>query len=149
MMILVYDLIAVFVWPFKLAYWAIVYSAKGAVLLARGTIGLVVGIGLPALRFLAFVFILVATIALVADLTPMLDGFGSFQSTRFVEHWRELAPKSVAASQKAVSDATHPVIWNLVISSIIHLPTFVLFGLFGLAASFAGRRREPINVFVN
>lgn len=149
MMVLLHDLLAVLTWPFKLAYWSVVLFVKALVWMAKGTLNLIAAVGLPALRFLAFVFILVATIALVADLTPMLDGFGPFEPTQFVDHWRALAPKSVTSAQQAVSNASHPLVWDVLIAPIVNLPTFLLFGLIGLGATFAGRRREAVNVYIN
>lgn len=149
MMTLLYDLFAVLVWPFKLAYWTVILAIRLVVLSVKGTLGLIVAIGLPALRFLSFVLILVATIALVSDATPALDGFGTFHPTLFIDHWRTLAPKSVVNAEKAVVSATHPVVWNVLIGSIINLPTFVLFGILGGLAAFSIRRREQLNVFVN
>lgn len=146
---LLYDLFAVLAWPFKFAFWTVVFLVRAAIWLVKGTFNLIVGIGLPALRFLAFVFLLIATIALVSDATPAIDGFGPFEPTLFVEHWRGIAPKSVASAQKAVSNATHPMVWNFGIAPIINLPTYLIFGVLGLLAAFAGRRREKLNVFTN
>lgn len=149
MISLIYDLFAVIVWPFKLAYWTVILLIRAVFLLIKGTLSLIVGVGLPALRFLSFVFLLVATIALVADATPAIDGFGPFQPTLFVDHMRGLAPKSVEAARVAVSNATNPAVWDLGIASVIGLPTFVIFGALGLLAAFAGRRRERLNIFTN
>ncbi len=149
MMALLHDLFTVILWPFKLAYWTVILAVRAVFYVLKGTINLFIGIGLPALRFLSFVFILVAIIALVADATPPLDGFGTFEPTLFVEHWRGIAPKSVTGAQQAVSEATHPLVWDVLIASIINLPTFALFGALGILAAMAGRRREKLNVFVN
>ncbi len=148
-MSLIYDLIAVILWPFKLVYWTVILLWLAIKLLVKGTFSLIVGVGLPALRFLSFVFLLVATIALVADATPAVDGFGPFQPTHLVDHMRGLAPKSVEAARIAISNATNPVVWDVGIASLINLPTFVFFGVLGLLAAYAGRRREKLNVFVN
>jgi hypothetical protein len=148
-MALLYDLFAVFLMPFKLAYWTVVLAVRATIWFAQWTLNLVVGVALPALRFLAFVFLLVGTIALVADATPALDGFGPFEPTLFVDHWRGLAPKSVTAAQTALSEATHPLVWDIGVSSLINLPTFFIFGVLGLLAALVGQRRERLDVFVN
>ncbi|MCH9809372.1 MAG: hypothetical protein K0U74_16725 [Alphaproteobacteria bacterium] len=148
-MALLYDFIAIFTWPFKLAYWTLILLVRALVWIAKGTLNLIVGVGLPALRFLAFVFLLVATIALVSDATPAVDGFGPFDPTLFVDHWRSIAPKSVTDARDAVSSATHPFVWNVLIGSIINLPTFLIFGALGALAALTGRRREKLDVFVN
>lgn len=148
-MALLYDLLAVILMPFKMVYWTVVLAVRATIWFAKWTLNLVVGVALPALRFLAFVFLLVGTIALVADATPALDGFGPFEPTLFVDHWRGLAPKSVSATQKALSEATHPWVWDIGVSSIINLPTFFIFGVLGLLAALVGQRRERLDVFVN
>ncbi len=148
-MALLYDLFAVILMPFKLAYWTVVLAVRATIWFAQWTLNLVVGVALPALRFLAFVFLLVGTIALVADATPALDGFGPFEPTLFVDHWRGLAPKSVTAAQAALSEATHPWVWDIGVSSLINLPTFFIFGVLGLLAALVGQRRERLDVFVN
>lgn len=146
---LLYDFIAIIVWPFKFAIWTAVFLARAVVWLYSGLLNLIVSIGLPALRFLAFVFLLVAAIALVSDATPELDGYGRFEPTLFVEHWRSIAPNSVASAQKAVSDSTHPIIWSFGIAPLINLPTYLIFGVLGVLAAVTGRRREKLDVFVN
>ena len=148
-MALLHDLFALLLWPFKLAYWTVMWAIQATVWFAKWVLNLVVGVALPALRFLAFVFLLIGTIALVSDATPALDGFGPFEPTLFVEHWRGLAPKSVSDAQNALSESTHPLVWDIGVASIINLPTFFIFGVLGLLAAFAGQRRERLDVFVN
>ncbi len=148
-MALLYDLLAVILMPFKMVYWTVVLAVRATIWFAKWTFNLVVGVALPALRFLAFVFLLVGTIALVADATPALDGFGPFEPTLFVDHWRGLAPKSVSDAQRALSEATHPWVWDIGVSSLINLPTFFIFGVLGLLAALVGQRRERLDVFVN
>lgn len=146
---LLQDFLAVLVWPIRLVYWLLIFLVRAVIWTAKATFNLIVGIGLPALRFLAFVFILVATIALVADATPAFDGFGPYKPTLLMEHWAALAPKSVAAAEQAVSSATHPLLWKIVIAPIINLPTYLLFGALGILAAMTGQRREQLNVFAN
>jgi hypothetical protein len=50
--------------------------------------------------------------------------------------------------RNAVS-AAHPWIWDYGLGQLIQLPTFLLFGVLGGCAAYAGRRRQQINVFVN
>ena len=148
-MALIYDFLSIILLPFKLAYWTVVLVVRATVWFGKWTLNVIVGVALPALRFLAFVFLLVGTIALVADATPALDGFGPFEPTLFVDQWRGLAPKSVSSAQTAVSEATHPLVWDIGIGSLINLPTFFIFGVLGLLAALVGQRRERLDVFVN
>lgn len=100
-------------------------------------------------RFLAAVFLLVATIALVVDATPWVYGAGPFQATTLGEHWRELGATSYGAAQKAVSAVAGPWIWDSLIGSVLGLSTFVAFGLLALLTGYIGRRRKAVRVFVN
>ena len=99
-------------------------------------------------RFLAALFLLVATIALVFDATPPVYGAGSFEATALSAHWQDLAPNSFEAAQTAVSRVT-PWIWDGLIAPLIDLPTFVIFGALALLSGYAGRRRRTVRVFVN
>lgn len=100
-------------------------------------------------RFLAAVFLLVATIALVVDATPWVYGAGPFEATTLGEHWRELGATSHGAAKEAVSDLAGPWVWENLIGSVLGLPTFVAFGLLALLSGYAGRRRKAVRVFVN
>lgn len=117
--------------------------------LAAFLVRLIDSIARPALRFLAFLFLLVATIALVADATPAFHGISAFRPTPFSEHIAELAPHSLGEVRKAVSETLHPAVWEYGLGVLIELPTFLLFGLLGGFAAYAGRRRQRINVFAN
>jgi hypothetical protein len=99
-------------------------------------------------RFLAAVFLLVATVALVVDATPWVYGAGSFQATSLAGHWQDLAPSSLEAAKKAVSGLA-PWLWDGVISPLLDVPTFITFGALAVLSGYAGRRRRTINVFVN
>jgi hypothetical protein len=99
-------------------------------------------------RFLAAVFLLVATIALVVDATPPIYGAGSFKPSALSNDWTELAPKSFEAARSAVS-AVAPWLWEGVIAPILDIPTFIAFGALALLSGYAGRRRKTVRIFVN
>lgn len=115
--------------------------------LARFLLRLIESFGRLALRFLAYLLLLVAVVALVADVTPALNG--AFRATPFAEHIAELAPQSLAAAEKAVSETAPPWIWHYGVGALISLPTFLLFGVAGGWAAYAGRRRRQIDIFAN
>lgn len=104
---------------------------------------------MAALRFLAALFLLIATVALVADLTPSLSDGSGFSSTSLSRHWAKLAPSSLQAAKASLSKATAPWVWDEVVASVIDLPTWLLFGVLGLVCGYAGRHRRQINIFVN
>ena len=100
-------------------------------------------------RFLAAVFLLVATIALVVDATPWVYGAEPFDATSLGEHWQEMGATSYSAAKSAVSAVTAPWVWERVIGGFLSLPTFVAFGGLALASGYVGRRRKTVRVFVN
>jgi len=104
---------------------------------------------MAVLRFISGLFLLVAVVALIADATAIHAGAGSLIGTSFQKHWGDLAPASLEAVKAAVSGATQPFVWDWFIAPVIGLQTWLLFGLLALAAGYAGRRRDKINIFVN
>ncbi len=104
---------------------------------------------MPALRFVAALFALVAVVALVTDATPAWNGTGPFEATSVVGHWKELAPVSLEAARKAVTQSTPPWVWETVVMSILNLPTFVLFGLLAIVCGYLGRHRHHLKIHIN
>jgi hypothetical protein len=102
-----------------------------------------------ALRFLSSLFILIGLIALVADLTPVTSGSGSFVATPLGDHWLDLLPASYQAAKVAVARSSQPWLWEGPIALVLAVPTFVLFGMLALVFGFAGRRRREVEIFVN
>jgi len=99
-------------------------------------------------RFLAAVFLLVATIALVVDATPAFYGAGPFEATSLSAQWQELAPNSFEAARKSVSDLS-AWLWDGMIAPVLDVPTFVAFGALAFLSGYAGRRRKTVRIFVN
>lgn len=99
-------------------------------------------------RFLAAVFLLVATVALVVDATPAVYGAGDFRPTALGTHWKDLGRTSFEAAKSGVSEAA-PWLWDGLLAPILNIPTFVTFGLFALLSGYVGRRRRTVRIFVN
>lgn len=112
-------------------------------------IDFIVSVARPALRFLAFLFLLVATVALVADLTPAINGDAAYRSTMFADHWNGIAPRSLEAARAGVAVAPQAWLATYLFERLIALPTSLLFGALGGIAAYAGRRQKRLNVFVN
>lgn len=100
-------------------------------------------------RFLAALFLLVATIALVADATPWVYNAGPFTATSLGAHWKEMGATSLAAAESTVTAVAGPWVWQSLIGAVLDLPTFVFFGVLALFSGYAGRRRKRVRVFVN
>lgn len=104
---------------------------------------------MAAFRFLAAVFLLIATIALVVDATPWVYGAGPLKATSLGGHWKELGATSHEAAKSALSDLMGPWLWDGVIGTLLAIPTFIAFGALALVSGYAGRRRKTVRVFVN
>ncbi len=99
-------------------------------------------------RFLAAVFLLIATVALVVDASPPIYGAGAFEATTLGAHWKGLSASSFEVAQRTVRDAA-PWLWDSLVGPILDIPTFVTFGLLALLSGYAGRRRKTVRIFVN
>jgi hypothetical protein len=104
---------------------------------------------MAALRFLGFLCVLVATIALVSDVT--LSGTRNRPAllTPASVHWSDLSPGTLVAAQKAVRSATHPLVWDVVARPVLGLPSAVLFAGLGGLLFFIGRRRRRVVLYTN
>ncbi len=100
-------------------------------------------------RFLAAVFLLVAVIALITDLTGPLSAGQPFSATTVETQWTEMAPATLQSTRAAVVKATAPWVWDDLIWPVLSVPTFLLFGVLALWSGYAGRRRHKVNIFVN
>ena len=104
---------------------------------------------MAVLRFLAAIFLLVAVIALVTDLSWPISAGQPFEATSVVSQWREMAPATLETTRESTIAATAPWVWDGLIAPVLSLPTFVLFGLLALACGYGGRRRPKVNIYVN
>jgi hypothetical protein len=104
---------------------------------------------MAAFRFLSALFLLVAVVAFVSDLTPVLTAGSEFSATSLKTHWEGLAPASLTALKGIVTDGMGPWAWDNIIAVGIDQSTAVIFGFLALTAGYAGRRRHRINIFVN
>ncbi len=104
---------------------------------------------LIALRFIANILFLIAAIALVSDLTTPMQGFGHVKLTPFATHWADLSPRSLKATEEAISGSAVGFLWTHGLIYLIAIPTAVLFAMLGTLFGYLGRRRKRTNIFVN
>lgn len=76
----------------------------------------------------------------------VLDGARSIAASSLLltplgESCYRLFPRSFALLQPAVERHLHPLVWDPFLYSIFLLPTFLMFGLFGLLLLWMARRR--------
>lgn len=101
------------------------------------------------LRLLGGFCLIIAVIALVADMTHRASGPRNQLLTPVAQHWGEIAPGTLTATQRLVRAGLHPAAWDWAVRPLIALPTAVVFGVAGCGLAYAGRRRRRINIFRN
>ncbi|MGZ5863501.1 MAG: hypothetical protein ACXWKB_09520 [Methyloceanibacter sp.] len=101
------------------------------------------------LRILGVWFLLLAMVAAVVDATKSLAGGGQLVITPLGQQWASLSQSSFEAAKTAVETNVAPLLWNPVITTILQAPAWVVFGLIGAALYWVGRKRRPIEVFIN
>jgi hypothetical protein len=101
------------------------------------------------LRLLGTWSLIVAIVALVADVTRSLALGGAITFTTLGKQWFDLGRGSLNAFQAALERYIHPLAWDPVATSVLQTPTWVVFATLGLLLYLAGRRRERVNIFAN
>lgn len=97
----------------------------------------------PILRFLAALFLLLAVVLFVAGMTQQ----GTHTST--AAHWQAISPSSHEAFKAGITERIGAWAWDPVVSGVLQLPAYLLFGTLALIFGIAGRRRRVVNVFIN
>ena len=106
------------------------------------------GAMLLVLRFIGSLFLLGAIIALTSDVSrSRRPGTPAF--TSIYKHWSDVAPQTLAATQKTVASRTHAIVWDPMIRSVLSIPAFVTFGGLAVVCLYFGRRRRRVEIFVN
>jgi hypothetical protein len=100
-------------------------------------------------RLIGVWFLLVAMIAAVLDGTKSLGGGGSWVATPMLDQWTSLSPSSLAAVKTAVETYVGPYFWNPVLTTVMHAPTWVVFGVLGIGFYWLGQKRRPAEVYIN
>jgi hypothetical protein len=100
------------------------------------------------LRGLAWVFLLIATIALVNDITRSSFS-GSVTLTSTLVHWKSFFPQSLAAFITFVQKSVHPLVWDPLVVRVLILPAWITFGALGIVCGLLGRKKRRINIFAN
>jgi hypothetical protein len=101
------------------------------------------------LRILGVWLLLLAMVAAVVDATKSLAGGGAWVVTPMGEQWRQLGPESLKAAQAWVVTTLGKFMWDPVIATILHAPTWVVFGILGVLLYWLGQKRKPVEVFIN
>ncbi len=127
-------------WPTLVA----VLIVAGVVLSPGGRDGL-----RKAMRVLTYPLLLLAAVALIADVTRTMSGDGGLVVTSLAEHWRAIAPAAFEATRAAVTRRAGAWMWDPMILGVLRLPGWLALCALGLALGYLGRRRRAVNVFAN
>lgn len=100
------------------------------------------------LRFLSLLLLLVAALTFATDLTRVQTGTSDTLFVPAARHWQAVSPNSLVAARKNVS-TVHPLLWDAGVAPVLHLPGWMLFGVLGIAAGYAGRHRRRVKIFTN
>lgn len=95
------------------------------------------------LRFLAALASLAAVIAFVADYSQF--GFNFSSASDHLGRW---APSVLAALRSGLTRMLGELGWQLV-STVLAVPSFILFGIVAVVCGVASRPRERLSIFVN
>lgn len=96
------------------------------------------------LRFLAALAALVAAIALVSDLSREGSGF-----TSLIGHIGQFFPSVLTGLQKTVTRFAGATAWDPVVTSLLAIPTFMMFAAIAAILGYASRRRRKLGIYVN
>jgi hypothetical protein len=101
------------------------------------------------LRIFGVWLLLLAMVAAVVDATKSLAGGGTWVVTPMGEQWQALNTDSLAATKAWVGTNLGPFVWDPVMTTILHAPTWVVFGILGVLLYWLGQKRKPVEVFIN
>jgi hypothetical protein len=99
-------------------------------------------------RALAWILLLIATIAIVNDLTRT-NLSGGFVATSSLIHWKNLSPQTLAAFTTFTQKSLHPLVWDPFVVRLLILPAWITFGALGITCAILGRKKRRLNIFAN
>jgi hypothetical protein len=101
------------------------------------------------LRLIGSWFMLAATLALVYDVSRGISTKAGFVSTSLGEHWYKLHVASLNLLQAMTERFVSPKLWDPVVVTILHRPTWLVLGIIGIGLFYLGRQRRRVAVFAN
>lgn len=101
------------------------------------------------LRLLGSWSMIVAIVALVADVTRSLAVGSGLAFTSLGRRWFELSPASLNALQAGLERHVSPLAWDPIATFVLETPAWVVFATLGLMLYLGGRRRDRVNIFAN
>ena len=104
---------------------------------------------LVLLRIFGVWLLLLAMVAAVGDATKSLAGGGAWVVTPMGEQWQALSPETLRDAKAGIETNVGPFLWDPVMTTILHAPTWVVFGILGVLLYWLGQKRKPVEVFIN
>jgi hypothetical protein len=104
---------------------------------------------LMLLRIFGVWLLLLAMVAAVVDATKSLAGGGAWVVTPMGEQWQALSPETLRNAKAAIEINVGPFLWDPVMTTVLHAPTWVVFGILGVLLFWLGQKRKPVEVFIN
>ena len=99
-------------------------------------------------RVVARLCLIGAVLALVYDGTLTMAGGSGLVVTSLADHWQAFHPASLAAVKNVLSQL-HPKMWDQAGLRLVKLPAWVVIGALGFLLAWIGRKRRPLNVYIN
>lgn len=104
---------------------------------------------MSVLRFVSTICLLVAVIALVADLTPAWAGAREWSLSTVADHWKQVAPTTYKSMVQSASGGKGGWMWVYIIGPLLAVPTCILFAVLSALTGYAGRRRTRVKIYAN
>ncbi len=104
---------------------------------------------MSVLRFVSTICLLVAAIALIADLTPALAGAQDWSFSSIEEHWKQVAPATFQSMEQSLSAGRSGWEWTFIFGPILATPTSIFFAVLAVLTGYAGRRRTRVKIYAN
>jgi hypothetical protein len=104
---------------------------------------------LVLLRIFGVWLLLLAMVAAVIDATKSLAGGGAWVVTPMGDQWRALSPETLEDVKSWIDTSVSPILWDPVMTTVLHAPTWVVFGILGVLLYWLGQKRKPVEVFIN
>ena len=95
------------------------------------------------IRFLGFWLLAAAVVVIVIDGTKTIAAQG-LVITPFAQTWLQLHTGSLSALQAWMERSLNPLVWNPGVTTLLRLPSIVVFSLLALVFLWIGRPRRNI-----
>ena len=114
----------------------------------RGLLGWIWALVQPALRFIAWLLILLAVMTFVADYTRWQYTADAPAAT-FAQYWQDLAPDSLASAAAYFDSRGFGFVWDPIVTAVLSLPVWITLGIGAALFMYAGRSRERLSIYAN